>query len=203
MRAGRQLKILSTLAVAGFLMLGFGHACSQFTADGSGTLGIGSLGEDRILLNAKTVSTVYARQAMDSMASCLGISEPSQASLRTYQNVRQSISEFGSAKDLTAPMLMGLTSLAGDLCRDMYEQESQLATEERQILQDIDLQAQSLVSNEEELILARMARSCWQRDITGSELGAIAQAMSEIGDLRKSVIFACTAVLAAFDSVNF
>lgn len=202
----RQIKIGISLFLSAAFMLGFGHACSQFAADGSGLVNSTSFGEDNIILNEKTVSTVYAKQALQSMSSCLGIANPSMETQQTYEDVQQSISERGSAKEVTAPMMMGLTSLAGDVCRDLLVEEASLASGERQIFENIDLSAEDISEDDLALSINRMARSCWQRNETDQELGAILDsvydALGSDAGLRKKVIYSCTAILASFDSLK-
>lgn len=196
-----QWKMGISLALSGIFMLGFGHACSQFKADGSGTI-FASGEEDRIVLNEKTVSTVYAKQTLDNMLSCLGVEFASEESTRVYENIKQSISERGNAKELTAPMLMGLTSLAGQVCTELVEKEKS----EKRIFVGYDFSGNTVGDRDIEDSITRLARSCWLRNETNEERSAILDAINQgfpgNSSVENMAIFACTAVVASFDSLQ-
>lgn len=196
-----QWKIGLSLALSGVLMIGFGHACSQFKADGSGTI-FATGEEDRIVLNEKTVSTVYAKQALDNMLSCLGVEYPTGESQVVYENIKQSISERGNAKELTAPMLMGLTSLAGQICTELVQKEKSSP----RIFVGYDFSGNNVSDSSIEDSVTRLARSCWQRNETNEERSAILDGINmSFGNedpVENIAIFACTAVVASFDSLQ-
>jgi hypothetical protein len=198
-----QIKIGISLFVSGALMIGFGHACSQYTSDGTGTL-IAQGEEDRIVLNEKTVSTVYANQVLDNMVSCLGVGQVSANTRRLYQDIKQSVSERGSAKEITAPMLMGLTSLAGQVCSELVAKESNLS--QKRIFVGYDFDGNAVSDYDIEDSVSRLARSCWLRNESNEERNAIMDAINENfgnGDSVEDIaIFACTAVVASFDSIQ-
>lgn len=193
-----------SLLISGALMLGFGHACSKYTADGSGTLALSNEDGDRIVLNEKTVSTVYSKQVLDNMVSCLGIGQASNSAKEIFENMKQSVSERGKAKELTPPMLMGITSLAGEVCQQLVDQEKALS--EKRIFSGFDFNSGSVGDSDVSAAVTRLARSCWLRNETNSENNAILDSVYDsFGsnlDPEDVAVYTCTAVLASFDSIQ-
>lgn len=204
----RKIKIGLSLGISGILMLSFGHACSQFAADGSGTLVATSLDDEKILLNAKTVSTVYSKQVLDNMVSCLGMDTPSLETKGTWANVRGSISKVGKAKDLNAPMLMAITSIAGQVCGDLIQNESNMSSSsDRLIFSEIDFDQNGVDGLAIDNGIRRLTRSCWGRNESSEEYSAIYDSLSEgfnLSDADPANVaqFMCTAVLSSFESIQ-
>jgi hypothetical protein len=215
-------KTLWTLVALGVsaLTLAIGHGCSPPRNDNSDAASTGGTAVDTVLPNspssdivamadAKTASVVYANQIIDHYVSCMGTGKASDRTLAMYEDKKGSISEFGGANTITAPMLMAVTSIAGEICVDLLNQESTVALDQRRILTNIDLAAKDLpntglMSDS----IRRMARSCWNRNETDEErqilldelLIAFPSGTTNLSS-RHAMLFLCTSVLSSLDAL--
>ena len=102
-------------------------------------------------------------------------------------------------------MMMAITSIAGEVCNDLINQE--LASGGR-IFQGIDLAGNSLPGNS--LLsesVTRLSLSCWQRYETDLERQSLIEMINstvsnnETQPARKSALLICTAMLSSLDAL--
>ncbi|MFK8137944.1 MAG: hypothetical protein AB8E15_06270 [Bdellovibrionales bacterium] len=201
----RNIKIVSLLMFSGAMMLGFGHACSQYHADGSGNLDVFAA-EDIIFYGEKTVSVVSARQVLDNYTECLQIrdDELSNDVVSTFNNTKASLAIKGEAGEVNGPMMMALTSLSGALCDNVIRTEEILDSSNRGFFKEIDFdrdqwQEEAMVNS-----MRRLSRSCWRRNEDPEErdriLNEIVNTYGNSPDPRTASLFMCTAILASADA---
>lgn len=214
------LRIAGVVSVAGFIVVFIGNGCGQgfethtLTTNtsagqttGSNLTGSATNPENDypVIPGAKTVSTVYSTQVLNHLTACVGVTKPSDPTVQMYEQKKGAISTSGSAGTMTAPMMMAIASIAGEVCDDLIDQEVQSGM---RIFQGVNMSANTLPSsNVLGDIVVRMALSCWQRNETSSERQKIVDmvqtsvGMSEPGAARKASLMVCTAVLASLDSI--
>lgn len=212
----RKLMAITTVILSlGSTLVFVGNGCSgQFQVDQSslgfassdGLSGIlGTPTEPDFVANAKTVSVAYSQQALDQMASCLGVKTPSDATLRMYDTKKGAISVYGSAETITSPMMMSIVSIGGELCNDLINQERAPASQ--RIFKGWDMASSATPSqgliNE---AVSRMALSCWQRAETSGERQEIIDTLSsvaanEVRASEKSALILCTSMISSLNSL--
>ncbi len=203
--------VASALGLVGLLVT-VGNGCSkrgEFETNMSSTAATGNNGssgtttDPDYIPGAKTVSVVYARQALDQLTSCAGVISPSDDTLRIYDAKKSSISAYGDANSVTAPMLMAITNISGEICDDLIDQEIN-GTSRIFIgwnLTSTSKPADNLVANS----LSRLAISCWQKNESAVErqavLDLVASVPSGTGAARKQALLLCTAMLSSLNSL--
>jgi len=210
----KRLAIFGAIAIMGGGILSIGNGCSQQYAnhgvpveastspDPSST----SQNSDiNVIPGARTVSLAYSKQVLDQLSSCAGVASPSDKTLATYEQKQGAISMYGYVNTVTSPMLMSVTSIAGEVCNDLINQE---AAGNRRLFVGMDFSAANLPNNT--LLadsVARIALSCWQRNETDDERQALIDmvtssvASNEAAAGRKSALMICTAMLSSLDSI--
>src|SRR5690606_22643482 len=86
-----------------------------------------------------------------------------------------SLSEYGYATQVTAPMLMAATAVAGEVCNKLIAVESAQAAGQRRIFNSINFSADPVQVTNQELreVTRRIARSCWLRNESDEEFEII------------------------------
>lgn len=153
--------------------------------------------------NAPTLSVVYNKQVLDHMVSCSGVGIPSEATQATWAAKRGAISIDGTVLTITAPMLMAVTTIAGDVCRDLIDQEKL----NPRLLINVNWASTTLPSDSVLSDAVRgLALSCWQRPEEEVErltvLDAVRSQFSG-SDVNNSdaFLFLCTSMLASLDTL--
>jgi hypothetical protein len=219
--------ILILTSLLGVTLL-IGHGCSKFASNendessisdlGGGGVGGGDL---TIVPNASTVSLLYNKQFVANMVNCTGIGQASLTTLNEWTNRQNSFSEYGYGVDITAPMLMAVTAVSGEICNDVLSRELPLpmglsTSAGRQIFYDWNF-AQgpvSLTNLAIENAARSLAISCWSRDTTAEELGIIqeevalltqaaATTTSSPEETRKVALAMCTGMLSSMSGIIF
>ena len=156
-----------------------------------------------VLPGQPTVSVAYGRQVLDSMVACTGLGTASTRATTEWQSRNQSLSEYGSATEVSGAMMMAVAAVAGEVCRDLVDKEKALPMNSRGIFTNVDLEKTgSLTSSEIESGLEMLALSCWQRPSTLQEKQAVLSgilgltASSDLGALSL-----CTAALSSLAAI--
>ncbi|MCB0422800.1 MAG: hypothetical protein KDD61_17500, partial [Bdellovibrionales bacterium] len=118
----KYLSIISLITVLAATSSIFGNGC-QGPGDVAGnSAGLNSEATDGgfdAIPGERTASTVYANQILSNMVSCAGIGAESVQTRQEWEDRKGTLSEDGFATNLTAPMLMGVTAIAGEVCNDL------------------------------------------------------------------------------------
>lgn len=210
------LSIVSVVSLVGGILVFMGNGCGgQFqTSEGDGVNfsadsipadpNSGSSADEDFVAGQKTASVIYSQQALDQLAACLGVEVPSDSTVRMYESKRGQISVYGSAETITSPMMMGVVSTAGELCKDLIDQEN--ATGQR-IFKGWDLSSNNVpatgILNES---ITRIALSCWERPETSTEREILLDAANSISNgeasaSSKTALIVCTSMLASLKSL--
>lgn len=215
MNKRKMMAVISVILAVGSILVFMGNGCSgQFQVDPSSigpsgsnhSQGAQSAATDEDLVpGTKTVSVVYAKQALDQLSACAGVISPSDATQSMYENKKGAISVYGTAETITSPMMMAVISIAGELCNDLINQEKDLAN--KRIFKGWDLKSNSLPStgliNES---ITRLALSCWQKQESSSERQQVSDAVfsvsqGEANASSKAALMLCTSMLSSLNSL--
>lgn len=213
------MSLLVLIVIIGGLVLSIGNGCSQSlnsassgvsanngATDNSGSAQSDSASTDIPIINgAKTVSIAYSKQIVDQLSSCVGLAQPSDATLAMYEQKKGAVSTYGYANTVTSPMMMAVTSIAGEICNDLINQEVKTGA---RIFSGFDMSSNnlpntSLISDS----ISRMALSCWQRRETSVERELVLNMVqasvvaTENSAARKSALLVCTSMLSSLDSL--
>lgn len=182
-------------------------AANVFDPDGQNTSS--SVSND-IIPGAKTASVVYAKQALDQLTSCAGVRKPSDDTIRMYNSKEGSISAVGDFNSVTAPMLVAVTNISGEICDDLIDQEvaDQAGGRSPRIFQGFNMTSTALPSQADvDQAIARLAQSCWQKQESVAERDQIRDMLTSIpaGSTlaqRRQALLLCTAVLSSLKSLT-
>lgn len=158
-----------------------------------------------VIPGAKTVSLLYANQILDQMTACVGVTSPSDATIKMFTDKKGAVSTYGTPDSMNPAMMMSVISIAGEVCNDLINQE--IAAGSR-IFKGVDLKSNQLPADGDlRAGITRLALSCWNRQEDNEEqrvlLDLIYQnvANGEQSAARKSALLACTSVLSSLDSL--
>lgn len=224
------LKIFATGASLTLVVSFMGQGCQngfEAAKDGLGTItgsssggGSGSSSGSSVQLpsdflpktEAKTTSLVYSRQILDHLLSCSGVGNADTKIKAEYENRKGTLSEYGYATEVTAPMLMGVTAVAGEICNKLIEQEAMQLASARNVFNTVNFSsgpAQLNKNSEFQEVVRRLARSCWGRNETAEELDIIYNNFSEDfnsstdGNRTKAgMLSVCTAMLSSVSAIE-
>jgi hypothetical protein len=223
----KHIKIIVATAVSlTFLLVVVGNGCSKradYSSSSSGSggnvfddEGNGSLSSQStdIIPGAKTASVVYAKQALDQLTSCAGVRLASDDTIRMYNTKEGSISAYGDFGSVTAPMLVALTNISGEVCDDLIDQEvrDDAATNDngRVARMFIGFNMSSTATPSQSAIndaIARLAQSCWHKQETAQERTQILDLIATIPNgsalaSRRQALLICTAMLSSLNSLT-
>ncbi len=153
--------------------------------------------------NAQTVSMVYNKQVLDHLVSCSGVGVASEETAATWASKRGAVSIDGTVLTITAPMLMAVATISGEVCRDLIGQEKA----NPRVFNGVNWAGTSLpmdgVLNES---IRGLALSCWQRPEEEVERQIIMDAVKSqfVGTVNPSdaYLFMCTSMLSALDTLT-
>ena len=223
----KKIKIISGfLLVSAAVLVAVGNGCSKrfdFSSNSSSSSSNAALSvtepEDYIP-GAKVASVVYAKQALNQLTSCVGLGIPSENTFRVYKSKEGSISANGESASLTAPMLLALANVSGEVCDDLIDQEikslNDTATDPTNTLTNprffIDWQLaanQKASPSSVNATISRFANTCWNKSIEQFELQQVedlvnsVQVTTQAGEIaqRRQALLLCTAMLASLNTI--
>lgn len=219
-RAVQKAGVLASLLTVTLLI---GHGCSEFAANsggsGGGSSSMGSTGGAGAgsgftpFPNATTVSLIYNKQMLDNLVICTGIGTASVSSVDEWERRQSSFSEYGYATDVTAPMLMAIAAVSGEVCNDLLNIETALSSDSRRIFNSIDFAAGPSALGASQIADAtrRLARSCWARDEMPEELTIVQEevnaataglSVNDAQQTRNLALMMCTGILASLSGIS-
>ncbi len=216
MKSFKHKSLLVFAVIIGGVILSVGNGCSKsFSTSGgstsssndseTGSTSTGSGSDIPVIPGARTVSIVYSKQVVDQLSSCSGLATPSDATLAMYEAKKGAISTYGAANTVTSPMMMAVTSIAGEICNDLINQEIKSGP---RLFMGFDMAASALPNNSQlSDSITRMALSCWQRNESSSERQLILDmvnssvGVTEMNAGRKSALMICTSMLSSLDAL--
>ncbi|MEK6772311.1 MAG: hypothetical protein AABY64_00090 [Bdellovibrionota bacterium] len=210
----RILRALQVMALMVFTLVVFGNGCSQGGFSGSennagafiaSSVQCQSATDITVIPGAKTVSFVSSGQLLNHLSNCIGLAVPSDSTQTVYDEKKGSISTYGTANSITPPMMMAITSIAGEVCSDLIDQE--IASGNR-IFNGINLQAAMIPSSAQlSDAISNIALSCWRGNESNEErtilLDNVFQAIgaSEANASRKAALMLCTSMLSSVNAL--
>lgn len=162
----------------------------------------------------KVESIMNHRQILPSMTKCMNLNTASMNSstLSAYNVAKAAFTESlpsfslnGAAKDVSAPLMMSLMTVASEICTTRIEVEKSQNTG-RQFFAGFNLNTSGANNNTETIsidnTIQAMSRSCWGRDATAKEITAIKNGITGQSS-RLAALYACTAVLGSTQAIRF
>lgn len=181
--------------------------CGGASGSGGEVAGSASLDSDVVAIpNTKTASVQRASRALDNLVACMGVGEADNDSVNAFRNNRGTISEEGYATTMTQPMAKAMVTISAEVCEHLMNRERNMSVEERKMFIEIDFNDGGLTRRDLILGTKRMARSCWGRNASDTELGLIVDDTTSAfsGDddnqtkTRNMIVYMCTAMASSF-----
>lgn len=207
--------LLVFAVVVGGVVLSVGNGCSKsftttsVTGDGTnnaaGTGGTTPTDGVPVIPGAKTVSLVYSKQVVDQLAACSGLATPSGATMQMYEAKKGAISTYGTANTVTAPMMMAVASIAGEICNDLINQE--VSSGQQRLFVGYNMSSNAVPSSAViQDSVTRLSLSCWNRMPSQNEndliMGMIGSSVNaENSAARKTALMVCTSMLSSLDAL--
>lgn len=158
-------------------------------------------------------SLMTASQTYQSMLNVTGLNGAAVG--RTEFTARSgALSESDSLNAVNGPLLLGATSIAGEICGDRADAEAGAAAESRRLFSDLNF-AQTIAQNgtaKFQASAARLASVFLARNIRPEESTLVAQFVEEFKNGAASdstaqtkglAIGLCTAMLSSFDAITY
>ena len=215
MKTFKHKTLLVFAILVGGVILSVGSGCSKSfstnfstgTDPASNTAAGGGSGntDAPVIPGARTVSIVYSKQVVDQLASCSGVASPSGTTLAMYEQKKGSISTYGTSATVTAPMMVAVISIAGEISNDLINQE--IASGQR-IFVGFNMDANSL-PNQSQIsdAVTRLSLSCWQRKPTNEEMQTLVDMVNtsiganEVMATKKAALMLSTSMLSSLDAL--
>ncbi len=210
----RLVRAFQTAVVLVCAVVVFGNGCAEggFYPQGSENLAstlessCKDPNEIEVIPGAKTASLVGTTNIVQHFAACTGLETVSQLTQGVYEDKKSSIGTYGAVTSITAPYLMAVHSIAGEVCNDVIDQE---IAKGNRIFAGWNLASNSLPSNSQLADAAiNLSLSCWQDyEISQEEkdivINSIVQSVGsgEAGASRKAAIIMCTSMLASLNAL--
>lgn len=192
-----------------------GFESTESSSGGGGGGGGGGYAPDPNV-TSNPVALLSAEQVLKSMSSVT--STPISAAIMTEYNNRQSV--LGSDFDLslvTSPMLIGLTNLASQVCKETITRETAATSANRRFLASVDFTkpANSVSPDIYSDVVNNFAMAFWGRAVNADEDTVLLQGRTDFmaalssNDLKSAnsttnlMLFTCTGMLSSFESYSF
>lgn len=208
----RNTSIIGILVLSLATFIGIGQGCGEGLQSTGGLASGLCNGSESVSIvdkdydvqpGERTVSIAYGRQLLDSFVSCTGVGTPSQRTLDEFDNRNQSLSEYGLLTDVSAAQMMATAAVAAEVCQDLIERERGLASADRFIFNEVDLDGTGL--NQVEMVSAveLMALSCWQRNSSDAEELDIVNAINLMNtNSQNGALGLCTSMLSSLSAIE-
>ena len=106
---------------------------------------------------------------------------------------------------MTGPAMMAITSIAGEICNDLINQEISVG---QRLFTGFDMAASALPNNSQlSDAITRLSLSCWQRNESSGErqalLGLVNSSVgaTEVNGSRKAALMICTSMLSSLSAL--
>ena len=166
-----------------------------------------------VISGAKTTSTVYADQVLESMVAAAGIQNPSAATMNQWNIKKGGISEGGRADKLNAPMSLSVAAVGSEICNDLITEELPKSASNRRVFNSVDFSStvsSSMTDAAMGDMVRRLARSFWSRNESAEELAIIKSAINDaipdgnndVAATRGMALYTCTAMISSLDAIE-
>lgn len=209
---------LLTLSLFSVTLIGFNN-CGKFTTVSEVSEEFSSFassedGEDIEL----PFALLSAEQTLSSMLKATGQDSLSPAGSLEYTARYGSLAAGNNLALVNSPLILGTTSLAGEICNDLIKKEKAIAiASNRSFFESINFSngVSSITAGAFSVTIRRMARSFWGRNEQNNELDLFHQHKMEFlqslgaGDASKAIstdtlmLSTCTAILSSLDAITY
>ncbi|MBX2987999.1 MAG: hypothetical protein KF802_08875 [Bdellovibrionaceae bacterium] len=177
--------------------------------------GLSNIGTKRV--NTTPYALLNSEQVYKSMLNVTGQAAPTNAQITEYGRRSGALAASGELDLINSPMLIGISSLAGEVCNGLLAKEIALAADQRQFFPGVNF-AQgigALPAASFDDSVHRMARSFWGRDEKPEESAALvafradflstltAQQQTQSASTRNLFLGTCAGMLASFDAYTY
>ncbi len=206
-------KILIIAGLIASYIIGVGQGCSKGGGGSSNSGDSSTVSQyisDGTVPDKITLSTIYGKQVLEHLVSCLGTENASPKALKMYEDKQGTISVTGAVDAVSAPMLIGEISIAGEVCQDLIDIETELEDIDRRVLLGINFSSNELPS--EQVLkdsIRRISLSCWGKAEDDTERQILLDALNEAfagenyaGTAQDATLFMCTSMLSSTNALT-
>lgn len=164
-----------------------------------------------------SIALLSAEQTLSSMMKVANVSVPSTALRNEYNTRYGSLAPGNDLSLANAPLMLGATSLGGEVCNSLLTQEKALADTARNYFGSINFAAgvTSVTDAGFQSSVRGMARSFWGRNETMEELTLLSQfkmdfinalaatARTQAASTNNLMLATCSAMLSSVDAITY
>lgn len=223
----KYLKLLIiAVPMAGVVVLGFNNCARYGSIDQAST----SSGDSSLASTSSSTDTtndseslglpyalLSAEQTLSSMMKVTNVSTMSTALSTEYTSRYGALAAGNDLNMANGPLMLGSTSLGGEVCNSLLTQEKALAAASRNFFGAIDftLGASSVTDAGYSAAIRGMARSFWGRNETADELAMLKQfkvdfitalaaaARTQAASTNNLMLSTCAAMLSSVDAITY
>jgi len=211
--------------LSGVVVMGFNN-CARYGELENNTSGDSSLASTSGLSSGDSIDSqslgipyalLSAEQTLASMLKVTNVTTASTAALTEYTSRYGSLAAGNDLNMANGPLMLGSTSLAGEVCNTLVTQETAAAAAARNFFGSINFATgiASVDNASYALAIRGMARSFWGRNESANELAMLTAFKQEMSDAltaanrtaaastRSLVIGTCAAMLSSLDALTY
>lgn len=204
------------------MIVGFNN-CSQFSEMdwGQGSADNSSLGQNPVETDSEKlgipIALLSAEQSLQSMIKVANITTPSAAILAEYNGRYGALAAGNDLSMANGPLMLGSTSLAGEVCNTIVTNERAAAAADRVFFGPVNFAAgiSSLDENAYNVAIRGMARQFWGRNENLEEntllkaykeefsLALAANLRTQAASTANVMTAVCAAMLSSLDAISY
>jgi hypothetical protein len=150
----------------------------------------------------KVEGVISQRQLLPNYLKCLNLSAASATTVAAVNESIPSLSQEGAVADISAPLLMAVTKVAGEVCNDLINKEKTNLTA-RTFFPGYKLGTTNSQTYSFSTTLKSFATACWGRAATDEEVAVIVSSYATPTQDTVEALYACTAMLSASQAIKF
>jgi hypothetical protein len=208
--------IPSTLVI----VVGFSN-CGRMGELKNGSANLSSQSVEEVIVDSEKLGLPYAllsaEQTLSSMMKVTNTTMASPATLNEYTSRYGALAAGNDLSMANAPLMLGATSLAGEVCNNLLAQEKALPAADRNFFGAVNFAAglNSFNDNAYAMVVRGMARSFWGRSENTEEAALLSNFKNEfimavpaanIGDAAATsnlMLGTCAAMLSSVEAITY
>ncbi len=216
------MKIVKTLTlwipISALLVVGFNN-CGQSNFESS--LDLSSLGIQNDEMDSEKLGLPYAllsaEQTLNSMLSVTNVGTANTAIINEYNTRYGALAGGNDLSMANSPVMLGSTSLAGEVCNSLVTAEKAATAETRNFFGSVDFAVSvgSITDSGFNSSVRGMARSFWGRNETADELSFLQEyklefiaaltgtALTQVASTSNLITATCAAMLSSLDAISY
>lgn len=219
----KNMKKLSIIGVPSMfvIVLAFSNCGRMGDLNHEGSEDLSSMHAEETVVDSEKLGLPYAllsaEQTLASMVKVANVTAPSASVLNEYNNRYGALAAGNDLSMANAPLILGATSLAGEVCANLVNQERALAADARSFFGPVNFMTGATSVNDAAFATAvrGMARSFWGRSENTEESamlntfknefieGLPAASRTQAASTSNLLIGTCAAMLSSVEAITY